>query len=134
MKETNLVRQIMLTLTQKVKSCRLFRNNTGSAYQGDVQWLPGHVSLKIDNPRILDAGLCKGSSDLIGWTTVTITPEMFGKRVAVFTALEVKTPTGRTSSEQLNFVDTVRAAGGLGFIVRSESEAIERLNSPEFFE
>jgi ribosomal protein S19 len=36
-------------------------------------------------------GLCKGSADLIGWKRVTVTPEMVGSTVAVFTSIEVKT-------------------------------------------
>jgi hypothetical protein len=46
------------------------------------------------------ASLCKGSADLIGYRTITITPDMVGQQVAVFTSIEVKTPTGRIRPEQ----------------------------------
>lgn len=76
----------------------------------------------VRNARPLHAGLCKGSSDIIGWMSVLITPGMVGKKTAVFLALEVKKNT-KATSEQLNFVDRVRAAGGIAGIVHSEDEA-----------
>ena len=65
---------------------RLFRNNTGT--------------LRDQHGRPVQFGLCKGSADLIGWRTITITPEMVGQQVAVFASIEVKTPTGKLRSEQ----------------------------------
>jgi hypothetical protein len=57
-------------------------------------------------------GLCKGSADLIGYRTITITPDMVGQQVAVFASIEVKTPTGRIRPEQQAWLETVQAAGG----------------------
>ena len=91
---------------------RLFRNNTGTLY--DRQGRP------------VTFGLAKGSADLIGWTTRTITPDMVGQTVAVFTSLEVKTPTGRVSLEQRQWMQAVQAAGGIAGVVRSVEDA-ERL-------
>jgi hypothetical protein len=68
------------------------------------------------------AGLHKGSSDLIGWKTVEITPDMVGQHVAIFTAVEVKTGSGRTTAEQEQFLQAVRAAGGIGVVMRDESQ------------
>ena len=68
-------------------------------------------------------GLARGSADLIGFRTVTITPDMVGQRLAVFVSLEVKTPTGRIRPEQANWQRTVSAAGGLAAVVRSVQEA-----------
>ncbi len=72
-------------------------------------------------------GLCEGSADLIGYRTVTITPDMLGRRVAVFVALECKSETGRATPEQLRFIAAVVAAGGIGAVVRSAEEATEAL-------
>lgn len=88
---------------------RLFRNNTGTLY--DRQGRP------------VTFGLAKGSADLIGWTTRTITPDMVGQRIAVFTSIEVKTLTGRVSPEQQAWLAAVQAAGGIAGIARSVEDA-----------
>ena len=104
------------TIQQEIRiSCgtgdtRLFRNNTGT--------------LKDANGRPVQFGLCKGSADLIGWKRVTITPEMVGTTVAVFTSIEVKTPTGRVKPEQQQWLDAVQAAGGIAGVARSVEDAL----------
>lgn len=125
MSETTITRQIMLAIGKHRPKTRIFRNNTGMGWQGESV-TKGDV-LIIKNPRPLQAGLCEGSSDLIGWTTTEITPDMVGKRVAIFTAIEVKTATGRPSTAQQNFIEQVRKAGGIAGIARTESEATEIL-------
>jgi hypothetical protein len=74
--------------------------------------------------RPIRYGLCVGSSDLIGWTPVTITLDMVGRTLAVFTAVEVKTPNGRPTEPQLNFIAQVTKAGGFAGIARSPGEAV----------
>jgi hypothetical protein len=91
-------------------SCRLFRNNTGT--------------LRDQNGRPVTFGLARGSADLIGWTTRTITPDMVGQRIAVFTSIEVKTPTGRVSPEQRQWLEAVQAAGGIAGVARSVADAL----------
>lgn len=66
-----------------------------------------------------------GGSDLIGWTPVLITPDMVGSTLAVFTAIEVKTPTGRPTQHQLNFITQVLRGGGLAGIARSPNDAVQ---------
>jgi hypothetical protein len=88
---------------------RLFRNNTGT--------------LKDANGRPVQFGLCKGSADLIGWTTRTITPDMVGQQVAVFTSIEVKSATGRLRPEQRQWLEAVQAAGGIAGVARSVEDA-----------
>ena len=96
----------------------LFRNNTGKAYQGKRAVIKSRPV--ILEPRLITFGLCVGSSDLIGWTEVIITPEMVGQKVAVFTAEEVKKDNGIISDEQKKFINIVKAAGGIGRVVRYE--------------
>ena len=94
----------------------LFRNNVGTAYQGQMGSISGDKVLLY--PRFVEFGLIKGSSDLIGWTEITITADMLGTKVAVFTAVEVKTKTGRVSDEQKRFIKNVNDAGGIAKIER----------------
>ena len=68
-------------------------------------------------------GLARGSADLIGWRTITVTPEMVGTQLAVFTSIEVKTPTGRIRPEQHAWQRTVSSAGGIAGIARSIQDA-----------
>lgn len=86
----------------------LWRNNTGA--------------LKDQAGRLVRYGLCPGSSDLIGLRTVTITPDMVGQRLAVFTAIEVK-DRGRVTPEQQRFITAVQQAGGLAGVARSVDDA-----------
>jgi len=94
-------------------NCRLFRNNTGT--------------LKDQHGRPVQFGLCKGSADLIGWTTRTVTQDMVGTQVAVFTSIEVKTATGRLRPEQRQWLDAVQAAGGVAGVARSVADAQQLL-------
>jgi hypothetical protein len=98
MSEKNLMQRIR-KLAPKY-NCILLRNNVGH-------------TITCDGRRIV-FGLCKGSSDLIGWT--------IKNSIAVFTAIELKTTTGRASKEQLLFIDAVNKAGGIAGIVRSEED------------
>jgi hypothetical protein len=80
--------------------------------------------LKMYDPRPIDAGLVEGSSDLIGWTTVTVTPEMVGQKLAIFTAIEVKKNIKSVvSAKQLNFLTVIKNAGGIAGLARDPEEA-----------
>jgi VRR-NUC domain len=102
-----------IRLACSIGNCRLFRNNTGT--------------LRDINGRPVSFGLCKGSADLIGWTTRTITPEMVGQTVAIFTSIEVKSSSGRVKPEQQQWLQAVAAAGGIAGVARSVGEAMDLL-------
>ena len=110
---------------------RLFRQNVGQGWQGTrdliaenrIKAMGGGDVVVLRNPRPLIAGLCKGSSDLIGWRTVEVTPDMVGQRLAVFAAIEVKSATGRPTPEQTAFLAAVRDAGGVACVARSVEDA-----------
>jgi hypothetical protein len=108
--ETDLQQRIRLALGQ-LPDIRLWRNNSG----------------KLPDPRTgrwVQFGVASpGGSDLIGYRSITITPDMVGRTVAVFTAIEVKTPTGRATPAQRHFIDHIRRAGGIAGIVRSVADA-----------
>jgi hypothetical protein len=107
--ETTLQQQIRLTLGTNPEA-RIFRNQVGS--------LPDPRT-----GRLVTFGLARGSADLIGWRTVTITQAMVGSRIAVFTSIEVKTPTGRIRPEQQAWLEAVHQAGGIAGIARSVTDA-----------
>ena len=107
-------------------SVRLWRNNVGTGWAGQATKVtsgnlravsqalrPGDVVIRQGRP--LHAGLCVGSSDLIGYRVVD--------RVAQFVALEVKSPTGRPTAQQVQFLDHINAVGGLAGIARSVDDA-----------
>lgn len=111
--ETKIQRLIMLKLSEV--GCLVWRNETGSAHVGKVIYKRGN-QVTLDNAQMLPFGLCKGSSDIVG-----IAPD--GR----FLALEVKTATGRASKEQVNFIEQVKAKGGIAGIARSPYEALALL-------
>lgn len=116
MHEKTLLNDIQLTAS-KSRRCVLFRNNVGQGWVGQiVEKTPTRITLA--NFRPLHAGLVRGSSDLIGWTTVTITPEMVGQKIAVFTAIEAKTPGDTLKANQKNFIKRVKEAGGIASEIR----------------
>ena len=87
---------------------RLFRNNTGALL--DMQG------------RLVKVGLCKGSSDLIGFRSITITPDMVGQKIAVFSAIEVKDK-GKATVEQKNFINIINNAGGYAGVAKNVNDA-----------
>lgn len=119
MKETTIQKKIMLALSRI--GTTIFRNNVGTAWVGESKRALDGSGVFLKNPRPLHAGLCKGSSDLIGWTTI----EIDGKKVAVFTAIENKTKSGRVSPEQANFIENVKRSGGIAGVARTDNEAVD---------
>jgi hypothetical protein len=107
--ETVIQQRVRLALGQ-LRNVVTFRNNTGSAIGRDG--------------RPVRFGLCEGSADLIGWTTRTITAEDVGQPIAVFTAIEIKTDTGRLTCQQKDFLAAVERAGGIAGVARCEEDAI----------
>ena len=106
--ESNLLTAILLECGSG--ATRLFRNNCGMLQDRNGQ----HIRYGVCNP---------GGSDLIGWTKVTVTPDMVGQTLAVFTAVETKTATGRVTPEQERFLQAVAGAGGRSGVARSVADA-----------
>ncbi len=94
---------------------RLWRNNVGM--------------LRDRNGRPVAFGLgswggevVSGPSDVIGHHTITITPDMVGRQVAVFVAIEAK-DLGQLKPKQRAFLLAVHRAGGLAGVARSTDDA-----------
>lgn len=123
---------------------RLFRNNRGLFYTIDgVKGLIAAVMRGDLNSarniiknylRLVQAGLdANGSSDLIGFAPVVITPAMVGKTIAVFMCAEVKkpewkSPTGKTEKEQENFIRFINSQGGIGFFINNSQDLKKRVD------
>ena len=104
----------------------LFRANVGEAWTGTLA--SNNLNrVIIEDARRFRSGLPIGFPDLFGFRTVEVTPEMVGKKLAVFAFLEVKKPGGRTSRAQEKMLAFLRAAGAVGGVARSPDEAIKLL-------
>lgn len=98
----------LLKLAAYKPDVKLYRNNTGV--------------LQDRNGRHVTYGLCVGSSDLIGYKSLIITPSMVGQRFAQFVAVEAKAPKGQLRDKQVLFLEQCRAAGAIAVCVRSVDE------------
>ena len=121
----------------KVPGVRLFRNNVGQAWTGKRITLSPPFSLTMGgksrtfdrravlilDPVPVNFGLQKGSGDLIGWRSVEITADMVGQTIAQIVSIEVKTPDGKATEEQLHWLKVVDDVGGFAKIIRSEEDA-----------
>lgn len=88
---------------------RLFRNNVGKLQDRTGRWV--------------QYGLCVGSSDLIGYLPVTITPEHVGRTLAVFVAIEAKSATGTLRPEQRQFLNVAGQHGAITCLARAVEDA-----------
>lgn len=129
--ESNIVQDCRIAASKG--GARVFRNNRGFFVTIDciekirkAVMQPNPVKAVMETLKTLRrvrAGLeVPGSSDLIGWHTITVTPEMVGKQIAVFTAPEVKRPGQYPSPDQRKFITNVQEAGGIAGVVHSGDE------------
>ena len=109
------------------QSATLFRANVGEAWTGTLA-ANNLNRVIIEDARRFRSGLPIGFPDLFGFRTVEITPDMVGKKLAVFAFIEVKKPRGRTSRAQEKMHAFLRDAGALGGVARSAEEALRLLD------
>lgn len=100
--EAVVMRRIQLSASKR--GFRLFRNNVG------VAWMGAPCRDCSKRLRRVRFGLCKGSSDLIGWT-----------KDGRFIAVEVKAAT-KLTREQDNFLSAVHRSGGVAIVAMSERD------------
>lgn len=109
MKETAVTSHI--TLDAAYRNVDLWRNNSGGFYDEKGRFVRYGLGSFEDRHKLK-------SSDWIGITPVFITPDMVGRVVGVFTAIETKHSDWKFSSAdkrclyQKNFIDKVVSAGG----------------------
>lgn len=92
---------------------------------GTTNWRNNTGALTDERGRLVRYGLCPGSSDLIGLTPLEL-PDR--PAIAVFTAIECKSATGRPTDQQLNYLKRVRELGGIAGIARSPDDAERIIN------
>lgn len=107
MKESNV--QALARIEASKLGATTFRNNVGATYDSKGNFIRYGVG-------------GKGGSDTIGFVPVTITPDMVGREVAIFMAIEFKTETGRVRPEQQDFIDFIKSKGGVAGIARSPDD------------
>lgn len=103
---------------------RLFRNNTGTAWQGEIHKLR-NGDILIKNPRPVHFGLAKGSGDGIGFYPLKINHSHLGKTLPIFTSMEFKSPTGKPSAEQIAWDTMIKQHNGISIITKSPLTADE---------
>ena len=100
------------------KSKRFNEKQTVMVNKGDVV---------IRKARRIRVGF-EGLSDTLGFTQVTITKDMVGRTIAVFTACEIKTPNVKATKKQQNFIRMVNEKGGIAVIARKLEHIFEAVN------
>lgn len=138
MKESSNQRLIWLSF----EDSSLYRVNSGKAWVvgaggtgGIRKFANGDVVIPQGRPIALGLADVKGNSitgqsDLVGYTTVTITPDMVGHRVAIFTAIEAKESAGgHTRTEQSHFQTMITKAGGIAAVVDDPKKSKEIISN-----
>jgi len=120
MKESDIQNQILIALSQN--GTVAFRINAGSFWAGEIISNKDNMML-LKNPRKIQ-GAPEGTSDIIGVTSVIVTPQMVGSRVGVFTAIEVKKPGENPKANQKNFLSRMRDMGAIAGVALSPEQAI----------
>lgn len=118
--EAEVLRAIMAALGAR-PDVRIFRNHVGAGWTGRLVARSGR-RVVLEDARHCTFGLAPGSPDLIGWRSLIVTPEMVGRRIARFVAIEAKAR-GRLTSGQDSFLGVARAMGALAGIARSADDA-----------
>jgi len=129
MTESPIMRRGLLALS--AYGARVFRIQVGTFFAGKPEYISENRSVRVSpgdivlrKARTVDVGIT-GMHDIIGWKSVTVTPAMIDKKIAVFSSFEAKSETGSATPEQINFRDVVLKAGGMSGIFQNDDEAIK---------
>jgi hypothetical protein len=104
------------------RGVRVWRNNVGVLQDKDGRYI--RFGLANDSRKVNENFK---SSDLIGITPVTITPDMVGQTIGVFTSYEIKhegwkfTQSGRHKA-QAAWLMLVNSLGGIGRFITSVND------------
>lgn len=115
MAQSESVAQQQIRLTLARIGAQAWRNNSGACTDESGRLI--RYGLANESAQL---NAVVKSSDIISVVPVTITPEMVGRTVGVFTAIECKrpgwhlTPGDKRGQAQQKFIDIVVSAGGMG--------------------
>jgi hypothetical protein len=74
----------------------------------------GKMPIGLSEPLILDE---------VGYLTITVTPELIGRRIAVLMVIEDKTETGVVAEHQQACIETLRDAGAIAGVSRGPEDS-----------
>lgn len=89
-----------------------WRNNRGTAMTSHGQF----IRFGIPEPRTPERSTDMKGGDRIGFTPITVTPDMIGKTLAIFTSIEEKTVNDRLKAGQIAWHNFVLQHGGISEI------------------
>jgi hypothetical protein len=94
---------------------RLWRNNVGGLYDQRGRFVAYGLGSHAGS-------VLSGTSDAIGLHSITISPEMVGRRIAVFVAIEAKDRAPLTP-DQRAYLTIIHEAGGIAGVAHSVEDA-----------
>ena len=138
--ESTVMRRVWMELAQRRSApATLFRSNSGKAWlsgAGPAQRLEtGAVLVPAARPVglglcLLDGSTVPGLGDLTGYTLVTVTPDMVGRVIPVFTGIETKASGGgRKRDNQIDFMRQLHRIGAIGGFAASVEQAHEIIDA-----
>ena len=116
MLERDVLHSVMLAVPEIWPGARVFRNNGGIA--------------EFKGGQKVRYGLCKGSSDLIGWRPRVVDVSMLGATLAQFVAIECKAPGKDATASQARFLVAVERAGGLAIVAHGRDDIKRAKETP----
>ena len=112
---SKLLKESLIELGKRFKTTIAFRNEVGEGWF----FPPWTKFFEKENARYLKYGLAPDTPDIISFESVVITPEMVGKKIAVFAGYEIKTGNAVQTVGQKNCEKILLEAGGSYKLVRS---------------
>lgn len=100
---------------------RIFRQQSAMAWAGKVVHRTA-TTITIANPYALRIGT-PGMADLGGLTSVIITPEMIGQRIAIDVQIECKSRGKYPTPDQRHYLSVMQALGARSGVARSVEDA-----------
>lgn len=124
MKEQSIQNSILIAMGQA--GAYGLRVNSGSFWGGEILSYKDNMLL-LKNPTKVQ-GAPAGTSDIVGCKPTLITPQMVGKTIGVFVAIEVKKPTKNAEEHQENYLMMMRSRGAITGVAKSPEDVVRILN------